>query len=107
MPAVDAALLADELDRDHRIGTPPDAPSTPLDIFDTLVSDAIAQLQTAPAFSLDDALKTQERAYVEAALRLADGNVSKAARLLGINRTTLYNRMDTLGLPRPQGSPVQ
>lgn len=104
---VDAALLADELDRDHRTSAPPKAPTTTLDAFDTRVSEATAQLQTDPAFSLDDALKTQERAYVEAALRLADGNVSKAARLLGINRTTLYNRMDTLGLPRPQGSPVQ
>ncbi|KAA3652055.1 MAG: sigma-54-dependent Fis family transcriptional regulator [Proteobacteria bacterium] len=104
--SVSAALLAGELDRDHRASAPP-PPSAPHDTFDSLVSDATAELQTAPTFSLDDALRTQERAYVEAALRLADGNVSKAARLLGINRTTLYNRMDTLGLPRPQGSPVQ
>ena len=30
----------------------------------------------------------------EAALKLAHGNVSQAARLLGIHRTTLYNRME-------------
>ncbi|SBT07762.1 hypothetical protein PROAA_2310023 [Candidatus Propionivibrio aalborgensis] len=28
-------------------------------------------------------------------MRLAHGNVSQAARLLGINRTTLYNRMES------------
>jgi transcriptional regulator of acetoin/glycerol metabolism len=28
------------------------------------------------------------------ALREHDGNVSKAAEMLGINRTTLYGRMD-------------
>jgi transcriptional regulator of acetoin/glycerol metabolism len=32
---------------------------------------------------------------LQAALRLAHGNVSQAARLLGINRTTLYNRMES------------
>ena len=41
-------------------------------------------------------LAQTERTYVEAALRLAHGNVSQAARLLGINRTTLYNRMESL-----------
>ncbi len=34
-----------------------------------------------------------ERGYIEAALRLTRGNVSQAAKLLGINRTTLYSRM--------------
>lgn len=36
-----------------------------------------------------------ERGYIDAALKLAHGNVSQAARLLGINRTTLYNRMES------------
>ena len=35
-----------------------------------------------------------ERAYIEAAIALADGNISQAARRLGINRTTLYSRME-------------
>ena len=38
-------------------------------------------------------LKAWERGYIEAALRLTRGNVSQAAKLLGINRTTLYSRM--------------
>jgi two-component system nitrogen regulation response regulator GlnG len=40
-------------------------------------------------------LAETERSYIEAALRLAHDNVSQAARLLGINRTTLYNRMES------------
>ncbi|MFX7013333.1 helix-turn-helix domain-containing protein [Acinetobacter baumannii] len=34
---------------------------------------------------------------MEAAMRMARGNVSAAARLLGIARTTLYHRMDAQG----------
>lgn len=37
-----------------------------------------------------------ERRYVNAALRLAQGNLSQAARLLGVNRTTLYSRIQRL-----------
>jgi len=42
---------------------------------------------------LDEALRDLERSYVEAALDLTRGNLSQAARLLGIHRTTLYSRM--------------
>jgi DNA-binding NtrC family response regulator len=38
-------------------------------------------------------LATMERSYIEAALRITRGNVSQAAKLLGVNRTTLYSRM--------------
>jgi len=44
-------------------------------------------------FSLDQTLKAWERAYVEAALRMTRGNMSQAAKLLGVNRTTLYSRL--------------
>jgi DNA-binding NtrC family response regulator len=59
----------------------------------TLVDQALRQLERAGSFSLDDTLKAWERGYIEAALRLTRGNVSQAAKLLGINRTTLYSRM--------------
>jgi DNA-binding NtrC family response regulator len=59
------------------------------------VEQAQRQLERAASFSLDDTLKAWERAYIEAALRLTRGNVSQAAKLLGINRTTLYSRMDS------------
>ena len=32
--------------------------------------------------------------YIEAAIELSNGNMSETARRLGINRTTLYNRME-------------
>jgi two-component system nitrogen regulation response regulator GlnG len=58
-----------------------------------LVEQAQRQLERGGGFSLDDTLKAWERGYIEAALRLTRGNMSQAARLLGINRTTLYSRM--------------
>jgi DNA-binding NtrC family response regulator len=60
-----------------------------------MTEQALRQLERAGAFNLDETLKAWERGYIEAALRLTRGNVSQAARLLGINRTTLYSRMST------------
>jgi transcriptional regulator with PAS, ATPase and Fis domain len=45
-------------------------------------------------------LKNVEEEAIERALKAAGGNMSKAARLLGIDRTKLYRRM-----PRAQGKP--
>jgi DNA-binding NtrC family response regulator len=58
-----------------------------------IVEQARRQLERAGTFSLDETLQAWERGYIEAALRLTRGNVSQAAKLLGINRTTLYSRM--------------
>jgi DNA-binding NtrC family response regulator len=60
-----------------------------------IVEQALRQLERASGFNLDDTLKAWERGYIEAALRLTRGNVSQAAKLLGINRTTLYSRMNS------------
>jgi DNA-binding NtrC family response regulator len=38
-----------------------------------------------------------EKGYVEAALAITQGNLSQAAKLLGIHRTTLYSRMQNYG----------
>jgi DNA-binding NtrC family response regulator len=65
----------------------------------SLVEQAQRQLERAASFSLDDTLKAWERGYIEAALRLTRGNVSQAAKLLGINRTTLYSRMEVSRSP--------
>jgi DNA-binding NtrC family response regulator len=62
---------------------------------DPLVEQALRQLERGGQFDLDQTLKAWERGYIEAALRLTRGNVSQAAKLLGINRTTLYSRMNT------------
>ena len=52
-----------------------------------------------PGFSLEQRLQDLERRYIQAALQSAGGNLSKAARMLDINRTTLYSRMQRLGIP--------
>ena len=62
-----------------------------------IVEQALRQLERSGGFNLDETLKSWERGYIEAALRLTRGNVSQAAKLLGINRTTLYSRMNTGG----------
>ncbi|PKO54569.1 MAG: sigma-54-dependent Fis family transcriptional regulator [Betaproteobacteria bacterium HGW-Betaproteobacteria-2] len=58
-----------------------------------LSNQAMRHLQTQANVNLDQVLKTWEKAYVDAALKITHGNLSQAAKLLGINRTTLYSRM--------------
>jgi DNA-binding NtrC family response regulator len=81
-----AAELEPELDVD--LGAAPESK-------DPVVDQALRQLERGGQFDLDQTLRAWERAYIEAALRLTRGNVSQAAKLLGINRTTLYSRMST------------
>jgi len=63
---------------------------------DMLIEQAQAHLQRERSFNLDNMLKAWEQGYIEAAMKLTRGNVSQAAKLLGINRTTLYSRMESL-----------
>ena len=60
----------------------------------TLIEQAQRHLQRERQFNLDDMLKAWEQGYIQAAMRLTHGNVSQAAKMLGINRTTLYSRME-------------
>jgi DNA-binding NtrC family response regulator len=46
-----------------------------------------------------------ERRYLVDLVRAADGNMSKAARLAGVDRTTLYRLMDRHGLQREAVNP--
>lgn len=63
----------------------------------TIVSNSINSFPTiGEGFNLDQALTQQEKIYVEQALEKTGGNLSKAARILGINRTTLYSRLQRL-----------
>jgi DNA-binding NtrC family response regulator len=54
---------------------------------------ALQHLQNEANVSLDQVLKSWEKAYVDAAMRITHGNLSQAAKMLGINRTTLYSRI--------------
>jgi len=96
---VGAATLAQELD------LPDDAieeAAAPRPCEPPQTEAALRRLQTPQPFNLNSALAEMEQAYIEAALTLANGNVSQAARLLGINRTTLYSRMEAM---RPGAPP--
>jgi two-component system nitrogen regulation response regulator GlnG len=90
----DSALEA-ELDLQDE----PLAPTAPTPMVvaenDAIVAAASRRLQQPEPFNLDQLLAETEHSYIEAALRLSHSNVSQAARLLGINRTTLYNRMES------------
>jgi two-component system nitrogen regulation response regulator GlnG len=93
---VQAADLEAELDlQDEPLPPVAASPALASAESDALLAAAGQRLQQAEPFSLDRLLAETERSYVESALRLTHGNVSQAARLLGINRTTLYNRMES------------
>ncbi len=55
----------------------------------------------APGFKLDEEVAIFERRLIAAALAQAHGNLSRAARLLGVNRTTLYSKLARLGINAP------
>lgn len=63
--------------------------------------EAVEQELLESAFRLDDKLKAWEGHYITTALEMSGGNLSKAARLLGINRTTLYSRIQRLSIEAP------
>jgi two-component system nitrogen regulation response regulator GlnG len=62
-----------------------------------LAAKAREDLLNGRPFSLDATLKGVEQAYLDAALEIAQGNMSQAAKLLGISRTTLYGRLEAAG----------
>ena len=56
-----------------------------------------------PAAEEDLSLQAVEKAHISRVIRETDGNRSKAARLLGVNRTTLYNKLRRYGLSASAG----
>ena len=65
--------------------------------LDSLPQDITCPTAAAPhteTLSLHD--PDNERQRIERALQLSDGNKSKAARLLGIDRKTLYNKLSSM-----------
>jgi DNA-binding NtrC family response regulator len=88
---VSAEALEDELDSEIHV---PD-PLAALTRGEALEEMARKHLSSTTHFNLDQTLKQWEKAYVEAALKITHGNLSQAAKLLGVNRTTLYSRMQS------------
>jgi two-component system nitrogen regulation response regulator GlnG len=102
---VEAGNLAEEFDPGMATdmasaATPP--PNIALNNRAALIESAGRQLDEQNGnFNLDATLMCWEGAYIEAARQRAGGNMSLAARMLGINRTTLYNRLDALAREHP------
>lgn len=59
-------------------------------------ADAIRARLDTGNFDLDAYLEEVEWAFIEAAQDLSDGNLSKAAKMLNVNRTTLYSKIERL-----------
>jgi len=59
------------------------------------VEAAKRHLQSQKEFNLDTLLQHWEKSFIDAAMSLSNGNLSQAARVLGVHRTTLYSRMQT------------
>ncbi len=89
--AVNPERLQAELDMESMDIDLPGMPVT--QDFAALQEAAKRQLQVQKNFNLDHTLQEWERGYVEAALAITRGNLTQAAKLLGIHRTTLYSRM--------------
>jgi len=85
--SVNAEQLAAELDLPANATHQPDTDPQAL---------ARQVLQQPDSFNLDAFLLEQTGHYINAAMDLTQHNISEAAKLLGINRTTLYSRMEAL-----------
>jgi DNA-binding NtrC family response regulator len=57
-------------------------------------------LQESYHAARDRVIAQFERRYIEELVSAADGNMSKAARIAGVDRTTLYRLMERHGLQR-------
>jgi DNA-binding NtrC family response regulator len=85
-------LPAGELEPEFDLASDTPRESVPGD--GDVLENALRHLERSRGIRLDELLQSLERGYIEAALKLTRGNVSQAAKLLGVNRTTLYSRMN-------------
>ncbi len=78
-----------------------------LDVAVALAETAIIDLEDlpAPAFSDDPTVSALtddgDPSDLVAVLKICDWNISRAARRLGVNRSTVHRRMERLGIQRP------
>jgi len=79
-----------------RLVAPEDLPPS---IRGNLAGAYLPPSQPNPIKPLDELLTEVERRSIETVLRLARGNKSRAAELLGISRPRLYRRIKELNLP--------
>jgi len=63
-----------------------------------LFPEATAHVRRAPTAAAERSLRGMERALIEQVLAESSGNRSEAARVLGVNRATLYNKLKAYGI---------
>ena len=61
----------------------------------------VADSAPSSAARLSDAVKEFERRHIEAALQAEDGNMTRAAARLGLERSHLYKKLRQLGVQEP------
>lgn len=91
-----AALLA--VDRDDLVIGATRAARLALSITDERIAGQLAASEVLGAGSVEADLIEAERGAVRRALALNGGNVSAAARALGVSRATLHRKLNRLGL---------
>ncbi|WP_292079355.1 MULTISPECIES: helix-turn-helix domain-containing protein [Brevundimonas] len=91
-----AGLLA--VDRDDLVVGATRAARLALAITDERIAGQLAASEVLGAGALEADLLDAERGAVRRALALSGGNVSKAARALGVSRATLHRKLHRLGL---------
>jgi DNA-binding NtrC family response regulator len=80
-------------------GSAPPRPA--LAVADELASGDGTEAHTTPGRLLSEEERAEHDRIV-AALKVEGGNQTRAARRLGMSRSTLLTRLDDLGIPRPQ-----
>jgi len=76
-------------------------PARPVDVAINNDAGVRTILSARDGFNLKDYVSALEIAFIRVALEDEDGSVSAAARRLGIQRTTLIEKMRKFGIGRP------
>lgn len=74
------------------------------DLFPERAGQTPAAAPEEELLTLSEARDATERRHIERALARTGGRIGEAARLLGISRTTLWEKMRRLGIAEPGGS---
>jgi transcriptional regulator of acetoin/glycerol metabolism len=98
--SVSAPLFA--LDGDRRVIGATRAARDRLGIDDSAITGGVAMPDLASEAATPEALTQAERAVVAGALAAMQGNVSAAARALGISRATMHRKIKSFGLQTRQ-----
>ena len=67
------------------------------EVADAQLTGRGAEPETQPVRNLEQLLDDLEKAEIDNALRVTEGNRTKAAQLLGLNRRSLFRRMQKYG----------